>query len=291
MTPTPSKDPDDPDLLDPGGGLPKQNPKGGDENQAGDVMDTSASAEYPPLPKRSPRGQGNMVSTPPGATTTTSSTSMTTPTSQRPSPGPPASTWTGMMNQNNIERDYTITMWYKKNPNSTNTSLSQNQKGLLIFKGLKVPEGKLVALDDSRRDRLVLVVDGTVKMHNLNLAESLKAKEGLWTRPIAPVVEVKKISIYYIGLEVSNDEIKKAMANFGTVVGDVKYHYYESKDEDGEGAKLMKGVKKYDRYDTMGFVKVQHFPWGDFEPIMDTITMLEKKKQPFYLPRSKMTVF
>ena len=27
----------------------------------------------------------------------------------------------------------------------------------------------------------------------------------------------------------------------------------------------------------MGFVRVQHIPLGDFEPIMDTITMLEKK--------------
>ena len=49
--------------------------------------------------------------------------------------------------------------------------------------------------------------------------------------------------------------------------------------------------KKYDRYDSMRFVRVQHIPWGDFERIMDTITMLEKKKPPFYLPRSKMTVF
>ena len=54
----------------------------------------------------------------------------------------------------------------------------------LIYKRLLLPYGKLVSVDTTFYRKIVLEIDGSVNIEDLNITHSLEAKKGLKTRPL-----------------------------------------------------------------------------------------------------------
>ena len=141
---------------------------------------------------------------------------------------------------------YNLNIFFKKN-NNVNTSLSMEDKAKLIFSRIGVPDGKCLGIDDSKRDRLTIIVDGSVPIYTLKVQFSFEAKSGLFTKPIAPIVREKKVMLFYTDYNMSNNLIKEALSHFGRVTGDVEHQVYEPKEDASELEKKLTGVKKADR--------------------------------------------
>ena len=141
---------------------------------------------------------------------------------------------------------YSLNIFFKKN-NNVNTSLSVEDKAKLIFNRICVPEGKCLGIDDSKRDRLTIIVDGTVPIYSLHVQFSFEAKTGLFTKPIAPVVRQKRVLIFYTDYNVEDEKIVSALSIFGKITSEVEHQVYEPKADASDLEKKMKGIKKADR--------------------------------------------
>ena len=111
--------------------------------------------------------------------------------------------WADKLGANKLDHDYVITIYYRKNNTVSNTALSLAQKGRLAFKRLLIPQGKLIHVDDSRRECIRFTISGSVPSHTLILTQSFEAKPGLWTKPVAPVIKEKMVYIYWTSAETS----------------------------------------------------------------------------------------
>ncbi len=115
-----------------------------------------------------------------------------------------STTWAGLVENTTVNHDYKLTVFFRRNSDVASTNLSQAQKGRLIFKRLNVPRGKCLKCDDSKRDRIILTVSGSVPTCTLRLTQSFEAKPGLWTKPIAPVIKDKQVYLYWTSEDMEN---------------------------------------------------------------------------------------
>ena len=63
-------------------------------------------------------------------------------------------------------------------------NIDEQQMSDLIYKRLLLPYGKLVSVDTTFYQKIVLEIDGSVNIEDLNITHSLEAKKGLKTRPL-----------------------------------------------------------------------------------------------------------
>lgn len=169
-----------------------------------------------------------------------SNVNVTAPAAQIP-------TWADRVENTTVNHDYKLTVFFRKNSDVGNTNLSQAQKGRLIFKRLNVPRGKCLKCDDSKRDRLILTISGSVPTCTLHLTQSFEAKPGLWTKPIAPIIKDKVVYLYWTSDDMENNDIVEVLEYFGTITDNVEPQVYWSKEDDDEESKMMDGVQKSDR--------------------------------------------
>ena len=54
----------------------------------------------------------------------------------------------------------------------------------LVFKRLRLPEGKLISVDNTLYKKLVIEIDGDVDISELNLTQALEIRKGLKTKPL-----------------------------------------------------------------------------------------------------------
>ena len=160
---------------------------------------------------------------------------------------PESSTWAARLDRTNLEQDYKLVVWFRKNNAVPNTVLSDRQKGRLVFKMIGVPRGKCVMCDTSKRDRITLTISGSVPGNTLNLTQSFNPKPNLWTKPIAPIVKEKSIFIHWTSEETSNNSLISMLMQFGIVTSRVEYQIYRAKPGADEEEKLMDGVRSADR--------------------------------------------
>ena len=159
---------------------------------------------------------------------------------------PPALSYSNAVERTSTNAPYKIEIFFRKNSTESSTSLTNEQKGKLIFKKLNVPAGKLLGLDDSQRDRIVLLIAGDVQGYQLNLAQSVQAKPGLYTKPVAPVVKPVHVKIYGTSLDTPMEQVEDMMKNFGIMTSKMEHQKYEIPQSEGEDAMMMDGVTKGD---------------------------------------------
>ena len=164
---------------------------------------------------------------------------------------PPTSTavvsWARTADRSNLEQPYKLKLWFRKNSTASTTTLSTKEKGRLIFKRLGVPKGKCLVCNVSRRDCIILTIDGSVPLNSLKLSQSLEAKPGLMTKPIAPVVKEKEIFIYWTTAETEYRELEWTLEQFGVLTSNIEHQVYKAKPDADEDEKLMDGVMSMDR--------------------------------------------
>ena len=122
-----------------------------------------------------------------------------------------ANSWATQVENTTMNHDYKLTIFFRKNNTVSNTTLSQAQKGRLIFKRLNVPKGKCLKCDDSKRDRLILTISGQVPTSSLNLIQSFEAKPNLWTKPVAPIVKDKTVFLFWTPEDMDNADILRVL--------------------------------------------------------------------------------
>ena len=158
--------------------------------------------------------------------------------------------WAGALGNNKLDHDYVITVYFRKNnrvSSVSNTTLSVAQKGKLAFKRLLIPQGKLIFIDDSRRECIKFKISGSVPSHSLNLTTSFEAKPNLWTKPVAPVVKEKLVSIYWTSSSTEYADIERALSLFGILTGNIEYQVYRARENCEEEERMMDGVMSMDR--------------------------------------------
>ena len=130
---------------------------------------------------------------------------------------------------------------------ASNTNLSIKEKGRLVFKMLGVPRGKCIIFNESRREKAVLTISGSVPVSTLNLTQSFQAKPGLWTKPVAPIVKEKMVYLHWTLSETDNRELRSILECFGVVSGPIKHQRYQAKRGAEEEERMMDGVMTMDR--------------------------------------------
>ena len=156
-------------------------------------------------------------------------------------------TYAGVADRTNLEQDYVVTLWFRKNNTVSNVMLSIEQKGRLFYKRLMIPPGKLISVDESRRDQIRLKIHGSVPVSSLHLTQSFEAKPGLWTKPVAPVVKEKMVYVYWTSHETSYRELEYTLEQFGVLTGNIEFQVYRAKAQATEEERLMDGVMNMDR--------------------------------------------
>ena len=174
------------------------------------------------------------------ATETAGSVNLNTPKQDQRS-------YAGAVDRTNLEQDYKLIIWYRKNNTVSNTNLSPGQKGRLVFKLLGVPRGKCVMMDVSRRDRITLTIHGSVPSNTLNLSNSFEAKPNLWTKPVAPIVKEKTVYIHWTSADTPYQALESTLEHYGVLTSPIIYQVYRAQPGASEEEKLMDGVMSTDR--------------------------------------------
>ena len=156
-------------------------------------------------------------------------------------------TWADKLGANKMDHDYVVTVYFRKNSTVSNTTLSMSQKGRLAFKRLMIPVGKLISVDDSKRDCIKFNISGSVPSHTLILTQSFEAKPGLWTKPVAPVVKEKTIYIFWTSAETSNVLLEATLGKFGVLTSSIENQVYRARPNADEEEKMLDGVMSMDR--------------------------------------------
>ena len=151
-----------------------------------------------------------------------------------------------MVDRTNLDTDYKLTLWFRKNATVPSTTLSIKQKGKLLNR-LGIPRGKCRIFNESRRDRIVLTVAGSVPSNSLNLTQSLEIKPGLWSKPIAPIVKEKMVNLFWTTEKTEYQDIVWTLEHFGVITGNVEYQVYRVSPGADEDEKMMDGVMSMDR--------------------------------------------
>ena len=155
----------------------------------------------------------------------------------------PAATWARVAKQKPLQVKVTLV----KNEDDVRMSLTPAEKGKLV-KQLGVPAGKLLGICDARQGMLLLIIDQSVQRKDLNLETSYKIRNGLWTKPLAPIVQEKCVKLYWTDYNLDNTKITEAMSYFGKLTSRVQHQTYRAGDKATEDEKLLDGTMKGDRY-------------------------------------------
>ena len=204
------------------------------------MTSNGSSPTLPPL--RKPTATAAAATGGQAEVTKSSSSSDVIPETVEESLGREIMNWATAADRRNLEQDYKITVWFRKNSSVPTVALNPAEKGKLIFKRIGVPRGRCIVCDDSRRDRLVLTIQGSVPVSSLNLSQTFEAKPGLWTRPVAPVVKEKMIYIYWTSDETEYRDLEETLGLFGVITSGIENQVYRAKPGATEEEKMMDGV-------------------------------------------------
>ena len=120
----------------------------------------------------------------------------------------------------------TLELHFVREDKGSDFNLDEQQMSDLIYKRLLLPKGKLVSLDTTPYRKIVLEIDGSVDIADLNITQGLEAKNGLKTRPLQSPDTDREIRINRAPMKASNEEITKVLELFGEITKPIQHVVY-----------------------------------------------------------------
>ena len=175
-----------------------------------------------------------------------------------------------------VAKDYQLKIHYRRSGPFTNTALNNEEKARLIFNFIQVPAGKCMGIDDSRRDRLVLIIHHSVPLWTLNLSQSFDIRDGLSTKPVATVLKEKDVMLYNLPWEVEHGPIEEILKLFGVITKPLERMRYHIDDNAPDFVKKLNGIPRGDLICKMKMTK----PVPNFIVLGDRKVKVVYDKQP-----------
>ena len=143
----------------------------------------------------------------------------------------------------------TLELHLAREDKSNDFYVSYAEAATLVFKRLNVPEGTLLAIDNTPYKKLIIELDGSVDISQLNLTQALEVRKGLKTRPLQSPDTDREVRITRAPMKMDNEEIKNVLRLFGEITYNIRHVVLEP----SAGAApdswqvLMRGVKTAER--------------------------------------------
>ena len=177
----------------------------------------------------------------------------------------------------------TLELHLAREDKSNDYYVSYAEAATLVFKRLNVPEGMLMAIDNTPYKKLIIELDGSVNISQLNLTQALEVRRGLKTRPLQSPDTDREIRITRAPMKMDNEEIKNVLRLFGEITYNIRHVVLEP----SAGAApdswqvLMRGVKTAER--TLRMKVKTNIP--SFIMVLGTKLKVDYAGQPKTCPR------